>query len=66
MGCTIPYTIFPMVCSLEPPTGHLLSSKRSPFLCMHMSRMLDPISKTESMPVAKSDRDADEMAAYTE
>jgi len=57
--------MFPIVSSLAPPTGHLLSFKFSAFLCSQKSRRLLPMSNIESMPVARSERERADMAAYT-
>lgn len=57
--------MLPMVSRREPPTGHLLTSSASAFLWSQNRRTLLPRSKTESIPVARSDKDSDEMAPYT-
>lgn len=62
----VPYTIFPIVCNLDPPTGHLFASSLLDFICKKNKRILDPISNTESIPVASKERDSEDAAAYTE
>ena len=57
--------MFPIVSNRAPPTGHLLRSILAAFRCSQNSRTLLPKSNTESIPVARSDRERDEMAAYT-
>jgi hypothetical protein len=57
--------MFPMVSRRAPPTGHLLESSLAAFRCSQNNRTLLPTSNTESIPVARSDNDPEEMAAYT-
>lgn len=54
-----------MFSSLEPPTGHLLMSMLLAFLWMRYSNTLLPMSKTESIPVARRESEAEDIAAYT-
>lgn len=58
-----PYTILPIVSSLDPPTGHLLMSSELAFLWSQTSSTLDPMSNTESIPVASNEREPEVMAA---
>ena len=57
--------MLPMVSRRDPPTGHLLMSMLAAFLLSQTRRTLLPISKTESIPVARRESDRDETAAYT-
>ena len=61
-----PYITFPMVSSRAPPTGHFFSSMAFAFRCSQYNRTLLPMSKTESMPVARRESEAEDTAAYTE
>lgn len=54
-----------MFSSLEPPTGHLLMSMLLAFLWIRYSNTLLPMSKTESIPVARRESEAEDIAAYT-
>lgn len=58
--------MLPMVSSLDPPTGHLFISSLDAFLWSQTRRTLLPISKTESIPVARREREPEDMAAYTD
>lgn len=57
--------MLPMVSSRAPPTGHLFISSLAAFLCNQKSRTLLPMSKTESMAVARRDNEPAVIAAYT-
>jgi hypothetical protein len=61
----VPYTMFPIVSNLAPPTGHLLTSSRKAFLCSQKRRTLLPTSNRASIPVVSSESDNAEIAAYT-
>ena len=57
--------MFPVVSSLEPPTGHRLASSFWDLRCNQSSTKLLAGSKTESIAVARKDKDPDVIAAYT-
>ena len=57
--------MLPMVSRRAPPTGHLFVSSFSLLRCTHSKKTLLPMSKMESIPVAMSESDNDDMAAYT-
>jgi hypothetical protein len=57
--------MLPIVSSLAPPTGHLLTSSRFALSCSQTKRTLLPMSNTESIAVARREYEDEDTAAYT-